>query len=81
MKKKIGFFCDFCLFLSLPNQALKIMFGFLSKITEKSDFFFQQGVLLFVYFYLHSKVPYLTMGKKKDLADHNLWTALCTRLG
>jgi hypothetical protein len=30
LKKNFGFFSDFHLFLSLPNQALKIMFGFLS---------------------------------------------------
>ena len=46
------------------------------KITRNSRIFFQQGILLSVYFYLHSKVEYLCMGVIKDPLWVDSWTTL-----
>ena len=58
LKKKIGFFCDFYLFLSLPNQELKI-----NKNHKKIQIFFFNRAF---YFYLQCKVANLSMGVITD---------------
>jgi hypothetical protein len=69
VEKKSGFFCDFYLFLSLPNQELKI-----NKNHRKIQIFFPAGILFFCLFL--SAVPNLSVGVITDHPQVNSWTTL-----